>query len=271
MKLNTSLHAFAILLIAGAVNAVPLKPVVLATKGEAALKEGAAVAPRQMVNTGSVLTTGKDSRLAIALAPGQMVVLKKNTQLEVVSAHDAAAGKGAVIRLIVGSVSCDIDPTHGHKEPVFKLLAGDQTIQAKGTKWESSVAADGSVTTVVVSSTVSVSVPGSSAPVPVTAGSVMVVSATGGATMVNLVTGQVTSFSADGSSESGPATAAQLGAAQAVFQTALADTGTTGAATTALVAQINTTLASAGVPTVVTVTTGAENVGRDVTVSSEQP
>jgi hypothetical protein len=284
MKIITMKCILLLLAGLGSLSAAPLSPVVLATTGDASIKTGSqaeqAIILKQAVPAGSILSTGT-SRLALAVAPGQMVTLKRNTQLQLISTHDAAVGKGAELRLISGGVRCDIDPKYGHAEPVFKLYAGKDTIQAKGTQWETGVAADGSITTVVISSTVSISVQGGTFPVDVPAGSVLVSSYDGGALtgvkVVNLATGGVTSYATNGEPTTGLASATEMSAAAAVFQTALNENGATGGEVAALVAQINQTLVAAGLPATVsaggTTTTSTENnsAPRDTTVSGSTP
>lgn len=245
------------------VSAVAVKPVVVAQRGQATVTAGSASTPlelKQAITAGSVVETDKTGKLALALAPGQMIVLGNKTKLKVVSIHDAETSQGAVVELVVGVANCYIDPKHGHSGPVFELVAGKESIKAKGTTWTTSKSEGGTVSTTVTSSAVSVSVSGG-ATIPVPAGAVVTSTygadgAWSGSVVVNLVTGQVTSFAADGTSQTGPATSTQLSQASASFSAALAGAasgpgGTAeSAALTALVADVNSTLAAAGLPTV---------------------
>lgn len=285
MKFMFSPVMMVLLSLAGSSLAAPLKPVILASKGQAEIAtdkgDSKPVELKQSVTAGSTLSTGDSSRLAVALAPGQLVTLKKNSKLKITSTHDAASGQGAVIELLAGGVLCEIDPAHGHKEPVFKLHAGDHVMQAKGTSWETGTAADGQVTTVVLSSVVSITLPSGTA-VELPQGSVLVVTVQSGgasaAKVVNLVTGTVTTHGADGSSTPAAATTADLAAAQSAFQAALNGAASAPApATVALVAQINATLTSQGLPAVTVPSAGnagtvntAPPPGRDVVTSPEQ-
>lgn len=256
-----------LLLIGSALMAsgVPVKPVIVAQKGQpTAVTDGvsAALQPRQALSAGSVIETDKDSRVAIAVAPGQMISLGAKGKLKIISIHDAAADKGAVVEVLLGSASCYIDPKHGHSGPVFELVAGKESIKAKGTTWTTNVSAGGTVSTTVTSSAVTVTTAGGGTSFPVAAGSVVTstYAADGsysGSIVVNLVTGTATVVGADGESSSGPASTTQLGAAAASFQAAVntslaSPSGAESAAVVALVASVNSTLAAAGLPTVST-------------------
>jgi len=256
--------------------AVPLKPVVVAHRGQPTMTLGDANAPldiKQSISPGAIIETDKDSKVAVAIAPGQMVVLGNKTKLKVISIHDAEASKGAVIELEVGIASFYIDPKYGHSGPVFELIAGKETIKAKGTTWTTGKSGEGSsgtVSTTVTSSAVSVTPSGATASFTASAGSVVTSTyspsgAWTGSVVVNLVTGTVTTISADGGSTTGSASAAQLASAAAGFQAAVNDaaaggvSSSEGAALTALISNINTTLTNAGAGVTITAADGSSS------------
>ena len=285
--MKPTLRTLTLLLLAGVlqVNAKTLLPVALASKGQSTVSSGsspsAPVVLKQPLSAGSTITTDAEGRLALALGPGQMIVLHKASQVEIVSPYDDASGHGAVVQLIAGQVSCSIDPKFGHSGPVFKLLAGQQTIQAKGTAWQTGIAANGQVTNVVLSSTVNVAVAGGNFSANVSAGSVLISSYTNGgltgAVLVNLVTGQATSYSSSGEPANAVASAAQLATASVAFQAAVNGASSEGgggsgsAALNSLIASVNVTLNAAGISAITSPSNTGAPLGRDSTVSPEQP
>lgn len=236
--------------------AAPVKPVIIAQKGKPTVTAdgtSAVIETRQALSAGSVIETDKNSKVAIAVAPGQMVSLGSKGKLKIISIHDASIDKGAVVEVMLGSASCYIDPKHGHSGPVFELVAGKETIKAKGTTWTTSVSASGTVSTTVTSSAVTITT-ASGVSIPAAAGSV-VTSSAAGVVIVNLVTGTVTTVAADGGTSTGTASATQLSSAAASFQAAVnaavtSPSGAEAAAVVALVASVNATLSAAGLPTV---------------------
>jgi|GEM_PF-2566329 len=257
----------------------PLQPVVLATKGESSIQFGnneqKGIQLKEAIPAGATITTGGEGRLALAIAPGQMVVLQKDTQLKIVSLHDSADLNGAVIELISGSVSCEIDPNKGKDNPSFKLKVGDEVVQAQGTGFQVSKTG-GTIQVVVLSSVVTFT--SSTGQVSlVNAGMVFVMtfSPTGsptGGLIVNLLTGRGVVLSPTGEPTEAALTNAQLGFAAAAFQSAAAFAPVITPGFGTMVTQINATLSDSGVASLSNVQiTNTFNTRDTTTVSSNSP
>lgn len=283
MKTKLPPLIIAFMTIIGHVYAAPLQPVVLATRGEPMVSangksESLPIVLKQTVGAESKIVTGVDGQLALAIAPGQLLVIERNSSLEVKSVHSDS--KGAELLLSEGTVRCSIDPELGHTSPVYKVLVAQETIQAEGTVWQTGKASDGKTTTIVLSSRVSVSIegmPGLTINVP--AGSVLTSTYVNGvwtgSKVVNLVNGRVTSYSPAGVVV-GIATVTELGQARGDFISTLGQLtdlilGKESAGLSVLVSQINAVLAAAGLSPLTLPTGISGSTGRDSVVSPNAP
>ncbi len=218
--------------------------------------------------------------MALAVAPGQVVLLDGNSQLRVRSLHDAEVGQGAILELLQGSVRCSVDPKQAQQGPVFKMWMKKEVIQARGTLWQSGHAEEGTTRTVVVSSTVGVAIDEANLKIDVAAGSLLISTYDGrgmwtGSKLINLVTGQTTEYPFGGGVTSRPASVTELGQAKGAFQTALAQLTNfvlqEESGILLLTSQINATLTAAGLQPLVLPTGVPASTGRDAIVSPFKP
>ncbi len=244
--------------------AAPLRPVVLAQRGDVNVTPAKGAA--RTTQAGEVLARGErvdvrgETRAAIALAPGQMATLRNGGGLKMEALHDGRTG--ARVRLESGTVDCWIKPGRPADQPVFVLLAGKDSFQARGTLWTTTILDNGNVVTAVLHSTLALTLGESGAQIFVTAGHVITseYNAEGQwlqTTLVDLTTGQKTLYlaAAPTSPLTSPASTTEIGQAAAFFQNGLdsASGWTTESLrdATLLVTQINAVLNSAGLPPLV--------------------
>lgn len=270
------------------IQAAPVKPVVLSTRGQPSMTLGGSSSPlelKQSLSAGVIIETDKSSKVAVAIAPGQMVVLENRTTLKIISIHDTAASRGAVIELVGGSASFYIDPKYGQSGPVFELIAGTDSIKASGTTWTSSRNGN-TFSHTVTSSAVNITPAGTNTPFNVPAGSV-VTSVYGpngawqGSTVVDLTTGKATGYSPQASGaeltvSTGLATGVQMDGAAVTFQAAITAVFTNAlltafgvtdlaAKTAVIVAAINAVLVANGSTVTVTTPGGSTTAGGGTT------
>ncbi|TDU71379.1 FecR family protein [Prosthecobacter fusiformis] len=286
MKIKLPTLLLTMLAIAVQASAALLQPVILASKGEPSIlmvgqSATVPVTIKQTVPAGSVITTGSNGRVAVALGEGQLVVLDSNTQLSIRSVQNDSGG--AVVDLLYGTLRCSVDPERSGSGPAFTIMAGKESIQSKGTVWQTSKAADGTTTTVCLVSTVTVTIKGNLM-IDVPAGSVLISTyANGvwtGSKVINLATGQTTTYSPDGAggytSAVSVSSITELGQARDAFQTALGQLtdmilNAQSAALNVVIGQINGVLSAAGLPTLTPPAGISNSAERDSIVSPEQP
>jgi hypothetical protein len=245
----------------GAWASQPLRPVVLAQRGEAFASEGGAE-PRALrqgesLATGTEVATAEAGRASVAVAPGQLVTLREAGCLQLERLHDATGG--ARLRLTKGTLICHIHESKPQQQPSFELRAGNQILSARGTLWTTTVTPDGDVFTAVLHSTVSLQLGETGVEIAVQAGRVVISSYTAAGewlqtSIIDLTSGQKTLYLA--SAPTAPltslATAVELGEAAAGFQQALnvaaGWTAESIQATHLLITQINAVLIAQALP-----------------------
>ena len=275
MKSQFSHPLIILLALVGHATATPLQPVVLASRGQPSVEAGSKakavpVTLKQPLSAGSVLTTGPQERLAVAIAPGQLVSLDANSKLKVEAVHLAEPGHGAIIKLLQGIVRCSVNPELGHSAPVFTLIVKKESIQAQGTLWQTGIvegteAPISKTSTVVVNSTITVNIELSKnadkLSLQVSANSVLTsvyeAEVWQESKIVNLVTKLLTRYVRTGPNTYAvttyPASETELGQALAALQTAIGQMGEVAS------------------NTLLTPPLSSSSTGNDTTVSPEQP
>jgi hypothetical protein len=247
--------------IAAAWASEPLRPVVLAQRGEVQVvdvqQQTRSVRQGDALSAGERLESSANARCALALAPGQLVTLRGNGRLVLERLHDDSGG--AHLKLEKGSLLCHLHEKRPKQQPPFELQAGNQRLSARGTLWTTTVTPDGDVFTSVLHSTVSLTLGDSGVAISVQAGRVVIsrYSAAGEwlqTSLIDLTSGQKILYLADAPDAplESLATAVELGAAAAGFQQALNSaagwTAESIEGTNLLITQINALLSAQGLP-----------------------
>lgn len=173
-----------------------LQPVVLAAKGEVSFTtESGTTAPaplKQGIPTGSYISSGPNSAAAVAVAPGQLVVLRENTKIKLLQSH-VEEKKGArlyrgEIELVEGKISFSVRKTADADQKLLMFLGDGDVVDVIGTTGEISKE-EGEKSVVITLGTVVCTIGGWKT--DVSEGCVLVAIPGGATLLVNLVTGEV--------------------------------------------------------------------------------
>ena len=149
----------AVYLAAQAAHASPAAGNIVSLQGRGEFRPAAASAwqaarLRQDLAQGDFVRTGDLSQMGILLLPERMQIrLSQNSQLQIKTAADAAAGTQTLIRLNEGRSwgAARGGPPRAPSEPPLRVETPSATLSIRGTDWELEVGPDGRTQLVVLS------------------------------------------------------------------------------------------------------------------------